>query len=805
MQQTFNTLDELIAAVKADKKIIGAGAYTANRYPVRFVLFDNFRDQYGFILKMVDSTRKVCIEEWIGEEYPDIILTYSRLADILESIMHNGADASKSPDILVTPFSELARFYDNREYMEFDALIATVKGIENNKEDYARHRRMYIPVVGLEGKMSHFYNDSQSMIWYLHGEDRELDYRLVMTSGSTYRVKNIETKYTVASNVMEWLKMWTQSNITKTILCTSQALYANAAYAQPDNAFSYCSCRNAHDFLVRGLGLELDFIAYRKEDDEYWEKLAAEIDINDFNFEKFFNKKSDIYDLADYKAFVKTWFEFSDPYHRWLLVAYYTHKFCNEGYICLALEHTHDYTNAAFVEALETCIFDCANVDEDALAERREALGAAAKEDVAITTEAQQYIKGKLEAIAKGDGYCAALKYMTTATEAERRLLIGWVGSKKVSLDDIKDIYPDLHAYMQPLGVTLEKNKGWVETYIDGYRMAKIANVYTDEMKDAIAKVNGSETAFYKWYSSFKTTTTLLDGKKDIEVFFWIDGLGIDWIPYIRKVVEDCENEGYYLNEVMIGKALLPTKTSVNKESLEQLTNRPLAKEGDIDSRAHAIRKYPDYLMEDMKVVKEALLKVLKNNPGRKIAIVSDHGMTFLSQLCNGLNLAGYESDHAGRTAHKKNGKAQADSKYIVTGEDGRTICALAHESLLAKVPAGAGCHGGCTPEEVLVPVFIISNHKDQRSWTANLLTREVPANEPYVIFSINGLDAKDEPVLIYDNKKYSLKSVGDARYMSDRIVMNPAVGKVTLQVGMAKQDFNVKFKFAAEEDDLFS
>ena len=49
MYNEFSSIDDLIEAVRKDKHAEGASSFVQNRYPVRFVLFDNFRDSYAFI------------------------------------------------------------------------------------------------------------------------------------------------------------------------------------------------------------------------------------------------------------------------------------------------------------------------------------------------------------------------------------------------------------------------------------------------------------------------------------------------------------------------------------------------------------------------------------------------------------------------------------------------------------------------------------------------------------------------------------------------------------------------------------
>ena len=800
MYTSFSKIESLKSAVNEDKRAAGVNSFVANRYPIRFVLFDNFRDCYDFVNFMADSSSVIRISKWMDESYPDIMLTYSKLAVGIRDLILS--KKSKDKDLVIAPFSELARFYDNQNLLEFDALISTIKSIENDKSGYDNHRRVYIPIVGLAGKMSKFYDDNQSFIWYLRSDDPQLNYRLILTDGTDYGVKGLAEKYTIINNVKEWLEGWNNQELTSTIICTSPSIYANACYAQPDNAFSFCTCDNAYQFLTEGLGLDLKFITNKAEDVYYWEKLAKEIDVNVFKFDQFFNSKFEIHELANYNVFIKTWFDFQEQYDRWLLAAYYIHKFCNLGYICLALQAIHNYTNVDLVETLALSVFNLPD-QEHFLEERRATLNEANKHGVVISQEAQDLLSSKLQQIADEKGYYFALKYMTIATLAEKKLLIEWIGNSKISISELKSIYPSLYAYLQPLAPSYGINEKWLNDYFNSYKVAKLSNNYTKNIKEQINVVNASDTIFYQWYHNFKTTRSLLDGRDDIEVYYWIDGLGIDWIPFIKSIIDSRRNDNYFLNEIMIGKAILPTKTSTNKEDLLKMVNGTLPKLGDIDEVAHQCRPYPQYIIDDMKIVADSVNDVLTKNPGRKIAIVSDHGMTFMSQLCDGLNLAGYQSDHGGRIAIKKSGAATNDEKYIVLG-DGKTICALRHESLCSKIPKGSGCHGGCTPEEVLVPIFIISNQPNVKTWTAVLKTIEVSISSPYVSFVIKGLKNNVVPYLTYNGENYAVSKVTANEYKSDILLLDPQITQLSLCIGDEKQDFDITIKTAYEEEDLF-
>ncbi|HPB85470.1 MAG TPA: BREX-4 system phosphatase PglZ, partial [Paludibacteraceae bacterium] len=151
MYKEFSHIEDLITYAKEDKGISGTYAAIANRYPIRFVLFDNFRDSFGFVFAMQSQLGCLVksVNEWMDAELEDTLITHSQLADCISDFVRQNSDK----DSVIAPFSELARFYDNKEKTEFDTLISTIKAIETTKLALSRQQRVYIPIVGLEGKM----------------------------------------------------------------------------------------------------------------------------------------------------------------------------------------------------------------------------------------------------------------------------------------------------------------------------------------------------------------------------------------------------------------------------------------------------------------------------------------------------------------------------------------------------------------------------------------------------------------------------------------------------------------------------
>ena len=796
MFQTFDNMEALMQAVDKDKNAAGAGAFTANRYPIRFVLFDNFRDCYEFVSRQANVFFQ-SIDLWLNNEFPDIIVTHSELGTKIKKYAENC-----DYDCVIAPFSELARFYNNKTSSEFNSLISTIKAAESIQRNYDEHRRVYIPIVGLYGKMSKFNEDSQSTIWYLKSADHQLNYHLILTDGTTYGIKNLESKYTVVHSVTEWINVWRNGDVSQKIICTSRSIFANAEYAQPDNAFDYTTCYNVYDFLVKGLGLPLDIVEYEKVEDVFWRKLASEIDINNFNLTSFFNSRFDIHDLSHFDVFYKIWFGEKDSYSRWLLSAYYTHRFCNKGYICSVLRECNSFSNPEFVQHLLLTIFDEGHtVDE--LEERNAGLKAAVQKNITVPENVQELLLQKIHEVEDEMGPKYAFQYLTLATETEKTEIVKWFAAGKVDADAVRNVYPDLYYYMLPTFGTRDEAQVWCLDYMDLYKKAKLANSYTSEVETVILEKNANEVAFNSWYNNFKTVRTNFNKRTDIQVYYWIDGLGIEWVPFISEIIRERNQDNFFLNEVYIARATLPTVTDINKIELQKLAGGSLDKYGDLDGDSHKVRPYPSYIIDDIAKVRGVINRILDENPGKKIAIVSDHGISYMSQLRPGLNLSGIKGHHGGRYAQWNSGKAVSDEKYKIL-DDQNTICALRHESLTSKIDSGSGCHGGCTPEEVLVPVFIISDFEQRTNCTISQKNLELSASNPVMRFGISGLTNMDVPFLVYNGKHYALHLEGKELYASDPIDLVSGVERIEVWVDGLAHPFHFKAKLGTEENDLF-
>jgi len=798
----FSSINDLKDCVKKDKQANGPDAATKNRYPIRFVLFDNFRDCYEFVdfLQSDCDVQVESVDHWIDPSYPDIIITQYELAEKIKEHIKKICPS----DCVIAPFSELARFYDNQKRKDFDALLKTVKGIEASTKAIESHQRIYIPVVGLEGKMEVFQNDSQITIWRLASEEKDLTYRLILTDNIYYGVKGLESKYTIVNNIRDWLNIWKDSKtqVTPNIICKSHSIFANAEYAQPDNAFSYATCTNAFEFLTIGLQLSFGGLQPLISDGDNWEKLASMIDLsNGFKFEKFVLKYFGVSEIKDYKDFIKLWCSHHSVFDRWLLARFYMNSNNEQEYLCKILKSTSYYGNNEFIESMVSTI----NKEPEDMAIRKYSLQYADRQSVVLSDAIESLIYRKLNELSLEIGYTGTLKYFTGLPRKEKELALVWYGQNHINSEDIKQFYPDLYNYVKD-GVGLSNIPDWVEEYFKKYKIAKISNTYTSEIAESINELNASESSFDNWYNQFSSTYTLLKNRGDIEVFYWVDGLGADWIPLIKQIISEKNEQGIFLNEIMVARALLPTKTSNNKSDLQRLmpNGAQLEKAGDLDGLAHTSNNIcPFTLIKELDLVRNIINEILNKYAGKKIAIISDHGLSYLPQLRPGKNMGGVDSDHNGRIAIRKTADNTSDDSYFRL-EDKKTLCALKHESLCSKVPANQGSHGGCTPEETLVPIFIISGSKNVTTWSASIMETDISGVDPHLRFTIKNLKSFDKPYLMFNGNRYEMKKIGTDTFETEPLLLEGNTDEVSLWVGNDSETYHIKINTGAQTEDLF-
>ena len=272
--------------------------------------------------------------------------------------------------------------------------------------------------------METFKDDTQINIWRFVSQEKDLTYKLILTNQNDYGVKGLEANYTIVNDIREWLNIWkdNKQQVSPQIICKSRSIFANSVYAQPDNAFSYETCRNAYEFLTHGLGLNFGGLQPLMSDGDNWERLAEKIDVSaGFSFPKFVKQHFGIDDIENHKDFIRLWFSHPSIFDRWLLARYYDNKANGQGYLCRVLKATSNYGTNELIESMATDISEItAEMDI-----RRYCLRYAAQQNVLLTEAAESMVARTLQALPARMGYTSALQYFTGITRKDCAAMVG--------------------------------------------------------------------------------------------------------------------------------------------------------------------------------------------------------------------------------------------------------------------------------------------------------------------------------------------------------------------------------------------
>ena len=176
---------------------------------------------------------------------------------------------------------------------------------------------------------------------------------------------------------------------------------------------------------------------------------------------------------------------------------------------------------------------------------------------------------------------------------------------------------------------------------------------------------------------------------------------------YLSLIKELINQSNFQIEKLQIAKTGIPSSTEHNKfEGIFKIE--------DLDKYIHNnLYQYTQTICREIDIIKDIFSKILNQSIETTITIVSDHGLTALSRLVDSKKYAA-KASHEGRYIELDNSETIEDSDYIRHINNGVNYkIALTHASLNTKPVREV--HGGCTPEEILVPFLVISNKKSTR------------------------------------------------------------------------------------------
>lgn len=760
--KVFRSLDDLTQEIIRDKD---SGDMLAQRYSVRFIMLNNFNEFKKLAMFMASiGVEALDLESLIEDGEDDIWITKDDLKEAMKAC---------SNSTFVSPFSELVRFYDDDDFRGFFNEIMLLEDIKHP------HKRIYVPLIGLQNRFTDFLNhfariQESAPIWRYDAEPQSVE--VFFTKYKDFKLPNCDVQCQL-NTLRDWLKFWKVQAPQKRIVCCSVPIAAKYKYSKPDNIFNFVRINTPYDFLTEFIELSFPF-DYIEEERGYWDELLnclRKKNISSFSFETFVREMFNKVNLTASDV-INEWLNTSNnAFRRWLLKKYVLSTSFNSHfpYVASCMESvselSDEYQLPYFVATRLLYELPSGKNWEPYAEERRSILASNCELfRKTITQSDQEWLLERTKEIFQQDkDLTSALDTCTGVFDFEKILFMGWYAhypDNKKLLATIDLLYPDFAGYVkstQPSLIRAENN--WCINYLSEYKKAKLEDKYTEEIASFIRERNDSEKSFYNWYYEFDNSHDLLADVNNNAVFrpdkvYWIDGLGAEFLSYILYLI-DKERSNMKVVRSQIARTGIPSSTYHNRFEGDNVK-----KFGALDELGHDSHMYQYLytLKEELNVLKEIIHEIIgvSKKQACTVAIVSDHGLSCLSRKATSKKYDG-KFEHEGRYIKTKS-DAVSDSDYLVYKNENDSEfykVALTHSSL-SKAPTHQ-VHGGCTPEEILVPFILVSNKNIPAcvKYELKLANDEVMLSNPEVQLTV--IPEPDGVTLTCAGKMYEMERIG--------------------------------------------
>lgn len=354
---------------------------------------------------------------------------------------------------------------------------------------------------------------------------------------------------------------------------------------------------------------------------------------------------------------------------------------------------------------------------------------------------------------------------LTDNTLVEQQEIIADIAKHGIP-KNLESIFPNLAIYLKEYHFNGDTLNELLTEYFNAYKKQKVLNVINE---DFMAKVE--ELANTRVYNRLRTRDELVASIDTSSTFLcWIDALGVEYLSFI---VEMAQKKGLAVS-VNVGRADLPTITSINKRFYEMWPEEHKKKIEDLDEVKHKEKggyrygpsnQYAIHLAKELKILEEAINEAATELGLRKYdkyVLASDHGASRLAVIRK--QEEKYETDtqgeHSGRCCKSFEGcdlpYATEENGYIVLADYGRF-----KKSRAANVEV----HGGATLEEVVVPIVSLSLRDS--SIVIQLVDKTVKADfKTGTIIKLFVNKSISQPLYVdYKGKKYKANAVDENHY----------------------------------------
>lgn len=315
--------------------------------------------------------------------------------------------------------------------------------------------------------------------------------------------------------------------------------------------------------------------------------------------------------------------------------------------------------------------------------------------------------------------------YLTDGSEKEKLAFTKYLEKYDYTEDELEKItstaFPSINAYLTPFAFDdtntkvpsgHESLRSVLNKYFHDYKLQKLTNRIYPAFKEEVGKF-----AEQRPYNLLPTRSSILNHMQDREEIqpYFFDALGVEYLGFIQNACKELD----LISEISIGRCILPSITSCNKDEFVQYfpPKERIRNIKDLDELKHHSKeidyqqcKEPVYIFRELEIIDKELRKIqnqLVTGSLQKAVILSDHGASRLAVISE------HETDlleleekgmHSGRCC-----KAAEDPEisYATYTDDGYVVLAN-YDRIKGCRKANVEVHGGASLEEVLVPVITL-------------------------------------------------------------------------------------------------
>jgi len=770
MAENFKSINSLIQKIQEEKNTRNI---TQKRFPVRYIFLSSFET----LKELVRITTKIGIHIFELSQLlskDDGWITKQEFVDKIKSL-------NPEHDFLLLPFSEIVRFYTKQDFNNLFSQLTEFENIGNSNQ------RIYIPLMGIRDRFEkEFYQNfnrkiEYSFTWEIHESIHRAT--VFLNNDLSIKIDNIQK----IDGTKEWLTLW-KKEISTPILCLSKTIFFLSNNAKPDEIFDFKKINNFKELINQIFKVDIP-IECKDSEKKFWEELVKQLDRK--SFPSFHDLIISIVNATKItpKNFIELWLVPNrNTFEKWLIKNYILSCDCiKKSYLCQVIYNVDSFDNHDLLIGLWRYIFNIKKPSTDMFEHRIASLKQyySIKQKLGLPQDIIEEYKQKLEEIKDNK---IKLQLLTGLLDFEKEIIIkSYAENQDIS---VFSKFPELQKYLNDVEFdNLKQEQDWVYSYLKEYKLSKLKNEYLSEISEKINVINNSEDAFYKWYYSFDEVNKYL-GDNNFDSIFWIDALGIEWLSLITAWIKE---KNYNIENKYIARVNLPTTTDKNRYNVVNYFQ-------DFDKFIHGnLYHYPGTIIAEFKKLKDIIDSIILQKNKRAI-IISDHGLSALVRL-NDSSKNFEQADHEGRYILSGNTTLK-DDNYIIKDN---YIIASKHISLSTKPKREV--HGGCTPEEVLVPVIIfnsLTNDKNSEIFEVTLISNEIDLKNPVVIFEILPMPDKKVYVIHEGSTKIEMKK-NENNYYSSTLSIKKA-GQLTLKVkiGDFEKETKISIKSGFKEEDLF-